>query len=298
MKKITFLFIIAIIFCLLTGCNLAEERAKRNDKLLQIVPSGNYGIVGEVEYRSKDTTIVYKDYIEEILKKDNIEISTESPYFCIRFYNNKLFFVYTYDMSNFPKSICGYIDLSDEIKLNCKYEYVDSFKPQTEIYYIDNANCVLRNKVTSIKKYLVWDYINNTISEYDDKPIYIEDGKTSSIKEYEYNLKTYNVYQSNRKVCIINSDTKEERMIDVGYILEKSEEYKKINAIYDCYSKSRGVDFLISQNELYIYVFSVKTMMGKGELNPVVFKYNIETEQFNYIGCVLYGDEVIGIIEK
>ena len=116
---------------------------------------------------------------------------------------------------------------------------------------------------------------------------------------YIVNDKIYIIEQDNHKVTILEQDTQIKLEIDEDYIYERSDAYKQIHEIYGQYIQQAETCYIICNNQLYIYARSFNGLIGGGELRPVVFKYDIEKDEFSYIGCLLYNycSDIVNIVE-
>ena len=74
---------------------------------------------------------------------------------------------------------------------------------------------------------------------------------------------------------------------------------KKLQGIDSIIGKKKKkilYNFYAYNDELYIYIQSKSSFFGRGWLRPVYFKYNIEHDEFSYIGASDF--YVFSLIEK
>lgn len=279
MKKLLICF---LLLCVISLSSCAQKRDKIEKQLLDLGISENYQICSISGIRSNTQNVSFCELIKEQIYKDKKEINSETiDYPSYTYRDNLIFFFVRYYDDNY---ICGYINF---YSLEIIYEYFEG-KDINPSYKHINENFVIITICSN--EYIIIDYKNNTFKKVDDNEInkyfceeikhnyndkYIENSKEYIIKKEENGIEIY--YNEKRKV-FINND----------YINEKSAIYQEIMNIVDGTSRTIEWNFKINNNELYIIINSELTMFGRGNLIPIVFRYNIETEEFYYVGSTSY----------
>lgn len=298
MKKILFGLFIILLCLTLSSCMLDKKREERRQELIKIQTVGNYGIYSGVEYRSKNFSLYYIEYIKELLKKDNVDVKEDYISWRTFVRENRIFYYYYFDSRDTDNdTILGYIDIINDEFVEEKHLYFNREFHNMDFYYYENNLCVLQLG-TYNSKYIVYDTNENKIEQVNTKPEFVnkENNYTS---EYTINDKTYVIEQDNHKVTILEQEKQIKLEIDADYIYERCDEYKQIHEIYGSYMKKTETKFIVCDSELFIYVKSAATLMGRGELEPVAFKYDIVKDEFEYIGCLLYqyDSDIVNIVE-
>lgn len=279
MKKI---LICILLLCVISLSSCAQKRDKIEKQLLDLGISENYQICSISGIRSNTQNVSFCELIKEQIYKDKKEINSETiDYPSYTYRDNLIFFFVRYYDYNY---ICGYINF---YSLEIIYEYFEG-KDINPSYKHINENFVIITICSN--EYIVIDYKNNTFKKVDDNEInkyfceeikhnyndkYIENSKEYIIKKEENGIEIY--YNEKIKV-FINND----------YISEKSAIYQEIMNIVDGTSRTIEWNFKINNNELYIIINSELTMFGRGNLIPIVFRYNIENEEFYFVGSTSY----------
>ena len=279
MKK---LLICILLLCVISLSSCAQKRDKIEKQLLDLGISENYQICSISGIRSNTQNVSFCELIKEQIYKDKKEINSETiDYPSYTYRDNLIFFFVRYYDDNY---ICGYINF---YSLEIIYEYFEG-KDINPSYKHINENFVIITICSN--EYIVIDYKKNTFKKVDDNEInkyfceeikhnyndkYIENSKEYIIKNEENGIEIY--YNEKRKV-FINND----------YINEKSAIYQEIMNIVDGTSRTIEWNFKINNNELYIIINSELTMFGRGNLIPIVFRYNIENEEFYFVGSTSY----------
>lgn len=279
MKKI---LICILLLCVISLSSCAQKRDKIEKQLLDLGISENYQICSISGIRSNTQNVSFCELIKEQIYKDKKEINSETiDYPSYTYRDNLIFFFVRYYDDNY---ICGYINF---YSLEIIYEYFEG-KDINPSYKHINENFVIITICSN--EYIVIDYKNNTFKKVDDNEInkyfceeikhnyndkYIENSKEYIIKKEENGIEIY--YNEKIKV-FINND----------YISEKSAIYQEIMNIVDGTSRTIEWNFKINNNELYIIINSELTMFGRGNLIPIVFRYNIENEEFYFVGSTSY----------
>ena len=75
--------------------------------------------------------------------------------------------------------------------------------------------------------------------------------------------------------------------IDYEYVLLRSEEMRQIDAIIGDYKKTTSAELILYEDRVYVVMESVFVGMpfATGELIPIIFEYNYQTDSFDYIGA-------------
>ena len=294
-KKITTIILSFVALFLFAGCNFFEEQIQRKEALLAIQGKGNHYFIDEEGYIKDNERVYFSDLIMDKIETDG-EVSVPKPDKSqtkrydvdAKILKDTVYFTMRYRISEDDKVadvIVGYIDIrSKEItyyntQISTREEYGINLLPimandnyflfrqprefsRKDVYYIiDKNNNVLLEKVSDITPY--------------------KDGTEDDANLIEFNDKTYEI-NGNALHC-----GEETIAIDYEYVLLRSEEMKQIDEIIGNYKKSTSAKLISYEDRVYVVMESVLVGMpfATGELIPIIFEYDVQTDSFDYIGA-------------
>ncbi len=295
MKRTITIILSLVVLFLFNGCKFIQERVQRKEAFLAIQGKGNHYYIDEEGYIKDNERVYFSDLIMEKIEKDGVvsvpkldDVQTERYDINAKMLKETVYFTMPYYVSEDRKAasvIVGYIDIrSKEItyyntQISTREEYGINLLPimanenyflfrqprefsRKDVYYIiDKNNNVLLEKVSDITPY--------------------KDGTENNADLIQFNDKTYEI-NGNALRC-----GEETIAIDYEYVLLRSEEMQQIDGIMGNYKKSTSAKLISYEDRLYVVMESVFVGMpfGTGELIPIIFEYNFQTDSFDYIGA-------------
>lgn len=293
-KGIISVIVSLIVVFVFSACTGQKERDKRKEDLLAIQGKGNHYFIDEEGYIKDNKRVFFSDLIMDKIETDGTvsipkpdQSQTKRYDVNAKLFKGNVYFAMLYRISEDNKVadvIVGYIEIkSEEIvyyntQISTKEEYGINLLPivanddyyvfrqpreyfRKDVYYIiDVAQERLLEKISDIEPY-------RSATENDDS--------------IQFNDKTYEI-EGNALSC-----EGETLVIDYEYVLARSGKMQLIDAIIGDYKKSTRADLISYENRLYIVIESVGGGLPftVGELIPVVFEYDFQTDSFDYIGA-------------
>lgn len=282
-----------------SSCSHPEKRKEILEQFREIECSGEYFFVAEKGYTTKTEKCSFRDLILQKMEQDGVNTEYLAGISQTIYYNGFVSFCEKYTPNNGnslenEKYVLGYIDLSN-FSVQAFYQTINSseVKPysanesyfifldmvQNNYYIIDRKTNIVLKNIDNITPYLV----------EKEQNIYVENG-------VEYKIDETNKTQL---IKIVDGEEQIAKEFTINYVLERSIEMQEIEQIIKNVSsgaKESEIELMICNNELFIIRESKMTMMGRGVLYPLVFKYTMETDLFEYVGCSEYHD-LIAIIK-
>lgn len=300
MKKSVLGVLIAVLLAICCGfaaCSqVKSDKEEREKQLLAVKGKGGHYFISTDGYVKDGKMTYYYDIVNIELRKDGANKITLPTKSSVRVnadaYNNFAYFSLRYNVSDDNKQadvILGFVDVRtgdveyfgthistvenygiDLVPVSANANYFIFEQPREtfreDVYYvIDMQNNALLEKVSDLSPYR---------NESDDSYSVLVDG----VK--------YEIASSASGGCknVLKSDSKS-LTLDYDYILERSQEMRKIDGIVGQYKREVVENIVRFESRLYVIVHSETGMFGAGELRPVVFEYSAVSDTFEYIGC-------------
>lgn len=293
MKKGLIASALMLLVLPLVGCSY-------QNKILNVKVEEERGIVCERGYIESKKKVDFTELVRKTLRKDKKDYNDEKALLSL-YFEGKMFFSYEYSQND---QIIGYINIDDFSVTYTYFNYEKNF--DQSIFYpvaADENSCLFIEYIDTTKKNYAafYDFNNNEMinekasdddKEYED---YIRKYNNYIVKNrYECNVdgKTYSLRSLNDNVRIQDEAGNVVSTIDYNYILQRSEKMKEIDAIVKNEKIIPRLTIYTANNEIFIDVRSRTTSSVEGVLIPVVFKYNMSSDKFTYIGAAPYGDVV------
>ncbi len=300
MKK---LLAIALSFLLLfsvgvafSACEILEKRDNILKQLREIPCSGEYAFVAEYGYSTQTDKVAFHTLVKAQMKKDgvNTDDADDAGVFCHIYYDGYVLFVTKYD----KKYTVGYIRLEDcstrifytGIEVNA-LSAIREYGANENYFIYGNSNkgiyCVLDRRTDTL------------IENVSDVTPYV--GVAHQTRVYVENGVEYQISRYDKSQLVTIADGKEELVVEFtpDYILQRSPEMQEVEKILEQNKPANSdstYELMICDNELFVILESQSTLMGRGVVYPLVFKYTVETDSFEYIGCSAYYD-LIAIVK-
>lgn len=319
-KLIAVLLLVAAVF--LPACNLIKKideintkRDERKKAVLAIQGAGKHYLINEEGYVIDNKQVYFSDLIRDKTKKDGFvlpepdDAQTKRYEINANLYHETVYFTMRYFVSDDDKTadvLVGYVDIPNEeityyntristneeygiyLMPNCANENYFIFRQPREyyrkdVYYIiDKSNNALLERISDAEPYKDGTENQSSVLYFNDEEYKIVENRSDGANELCYGEQTLT--------------------IDYEYVLARSEKMRQIDEII---GKSKGEvrENLISYgNRLYVVMESVyEGFFGRGDLMPVVFEYNFQTDAFDYIGATEFNYRnayIFGIIPE
>lgn len=284
------LFAVGISF---SACEILEKRDNILKQLREIPCSGEYEFVAQCGYSTQTDKVGFYTLVEEQIKKDGVNTDARGV-FCKIYYDGYVLFV----MNCEKKYAVGYIRLEDcstrifytgiEIKA---FSAISPCGANENYFIYGNSNkgiyCVLDRRTDTL------------IENVSDITPYV--GAAHQTRVYVENGVEYRSSRYDKSQLVTITDDKEELVVEftLDYILQRSPEMQEVEKILE---QNKPVDsessyeIMICNNELFVVREAKSDLFGRGVVYPLVFKYTVETDSFEYIGCSAYHD-LIAIVK-
>lgn len=293
-KGIISVIVSLVVVFLFSTCNVQKEQDKRKEDLLAIQGKGNHYFIDEEGYIKDNKRVYFSDLIMDKIETDGAVSVPKPDQSQTRRYNinakpfkGNVYFTMPYRISEDNKVadvIVGYIEIKSE-----EIVYYNTQISTEEVYGINLLPLAANDDYYVFKQpretqrkdvYYIIDVAQERLLE-----------KIIDIEPYRNDTENYNLIQFDDKTYEIEGNVLscegETLVIDYEYVLARSGEMQQIDAIIGDYKKSTRADLISYENRLYVIIESISGGMPltTGELIPVVFEYDFQTDSFDYIGA-------------
>ncbi len=289
-KKIIPVFLAFLFFGMsFSACDIAEKREKFLEQLREIPCSSEYALLTDYGYTTKTNSFAFRDLIIAEMKKDGITDKEDIGISCDIYYDGYVLFGVGYDgkyeNSAFSQKYAfGYINFENSAVQVFYTETANGTSP-----YVANENYFIYGNPYNDNYYVLDRKTNTWIENVNDLTPYnikhTEDVYVESGIEYTFHKNELYTVVDNKKQLFLE--------LTLDYILQRSTEMQTIeNIIQQTTAGSRDsvLEWMICENELFVVRESKVDLLGRGIVYPLVFKYTIETDSFEYIGCSEFHD--------
>lgn len=298
-KKLSLLGLATFVLFSQTGCSLKDE-IEMKEKIYAIEGDSNYGIITKYTYTCNTYRYDFEISLEKQLKQKGVPLNEMVERNISYKYglNRRMFYTCQYSESSY---VVGYYDLIPDGDI--VFHYVNEPAYDLYVYQVNSNYAIYIAYQGVINESTEFYILNRNTGEFymdNDYEKYIDENNQNkdvgSYFKYTENGINYNLL-TNKDGAHITSETGDFKLsIDYNYILDRSEKLQEIDSIVGKKKKKILYNFYAYNDELYIYIQSKSSMFGRGWLCPVYFKYNIEHDEFSYLGASDF--YVFSFIEK
>lgn len=308
-KILTTTLAVFLMFCMtinFSGCILIrmiqeveKARSERREQLLAIEGVGGYNYITESSYIEDGEITRYTDIVRTKLKEEYSEFTgeIENNSCAVGFSQTLVFYsVFLKETSSSKHYVLGYLDtdtmavhhyeksIPKEWNGNKTFIEPGVIGPEYAHFQVFGyKGYYTRHKLS----HFVIDVKNDClIDNVEDSSIYKNTKQeytavTSDGKEYSIWKASVSVEESR---CVLVSG-EEKIALTYEYVLDRCAKMQEIDAVIGKYKKTVEEYIFIIDNKVLLVIESVPSPII-GELCPIIFEYTIETDSFEYIGCV------------